>query len=399
MTLDTLEPVRLNVPTDDVDLFCDDILRYPYEAYARLREKGPVVFLTRHNIFALPRYAPVRTVLEDHETYISGKGVGLSKFGNQSRRGTPIASDPPLHTKRRGLVAERLSLRSVREITPDLQRQADVLVGTVAEQGEFDGVADFSRRFPLMVMADLIGLPQDGREHLLEWADAGFNLFGPPNERVAKSEERFPEVRDYIRSLEQPGRLRPGSMGAAIYEAAARGEIEFDQCGPLIMAYLMAGLDTTINAISAALLLFGRHPDQWDLVRENPRLIAMALNEVIRLESPIQNLRRVVTREHELEGAILEEGVSVLVMFGSANRDESRWQDADRFDVKRNPVGHLAFGMGIHNCAGQTLARAEAASLLEALARRARRIEVGEPEWHLNNVIRGLERLPVRLVA
>lgn len=397
MDLDTLAPSHVRVPTDDADLFSDEALRHPYENYARLRAKGPVVYLPRHRIFALPRYAETRAALEDHGTFISGKGVGLTDYGNRTRKGTPIASDPPEHTKARSVVGERLSLGAVREITPELQQKAAVLVDEVVARREIDGVADFARRFPLMVMADLIGLPEDGREHILEWADAGFNLFGPPNHLVTDSAPRFPEVAAYIKSLEAPGRLRPGSMGAAIYAAAERGEIAPEQRGPLLLAYLMAGLDTTINAISAALMLFARHPDQWDMVREKPRMLASALNEVLRIESPIQQLRRVVARETEIGGTTLEEGVSVLVMYGSANRDESRWPEAERFDITRNTVGQLGFGIGLHNCAGQALARAEAVSLLAALAERVRRIEAGPEEWHLNNVIRGLERLPVTL--
>ncbi len=388
-----------SIPVFDIDLFSDDSLRSPYENYSTLRDAGPVVYLPRAGAYAFPRYAEIRRALEDHETFISGKGVGLSDFGNNSRRGTPIASDPPLHTLVRGVVQDRLSLRAVREITPSIQAKADELVASILERAEFDGVIDFARQFPLLIMADLIGLPRDGREHILEWADAGFNLFGPDNERVRSSMSRFPEVVSYIRSLEQPGRLRPGSMGAAIYEAAEQGKLKFEQCGPLMVAYLMAGLDTTINAISAALMLFGKYPEQWDKVRSNPKLLPTAFNEVIRLESPIQNLRRVLSRDYEVDGHVVPAGASVLMMFGSGNRDGRKWADPDRFDATRNPVGHIAFGMGIHNCPGQILARAETMALLEGLVSAVARIEIGEPVWHLNNVIRGLERLPVRLHA
>jgi cytochrome P450 len=393
------EPLVSSVPTFDIDLFSDESLRSPYENYRELREAGPVVYLPRAAAYAFPRYAEVRAALDDHDTYISGKGVGLSEFGNSSRRGTPIASDPPLHTLVRSIVQDRLSLRAVREITPSIKGKADELVGLILEREEFDGVSDFARQFPLLIMADLIGLPLDGREKILGWADAGFNLFGPDNERTRSSMSRFPEVVSYIRSLEQPGRLRPGSMGAAIYEAAEEGKLKFDQCGPLMVAYLMAGLDTTINAISAALMLFGKHPDQWESVRSNPKLLPTAFNEVIRLESPIQNLRRVLSRDAEVGGHVIPAGASVLMMFGSANRDDRKWVDPDRFDASRNPVGHVAFGMGIHNCPGQILARAETMALLDGLVKAVSRIEIGEPVWHLNNVIRGLEHLPVRLHA
>jgi cytochrome P450 len=386
-------------PTFDVDLFSDDVLRHPYDVYTAMRAAGPVIWLSRHECYALPRYADVKRALEDHDTFISGQGVGLSEFGNKSRLGTPIASDGALHKLVRGVVADRLSLRAIRDLTPEIQAQADDLVAEVLARGTFDGVSDFSRRFPLMVMADLIGLPEDGREHILDWADAGFNLFGPANERTARSMPKFPALIDYIRSLEKPGRLRPGSMGAAIYEAADAGRLTFAQCGPLMVSYLMAGLDTTINAISAALMLFGQNPDQWDAVRANPRLLGTAFNEVIRVESPIQNLRRVASRDCTVEGVAIPGGASVLMMYGSANRDERQWPHPTRFDATRNPIGHVAFGTGIHNCPGQILARLETVALLTGLVKHVRRIEVGAPVWHLNNVIHGLHALPVKLQA
>ncbi len=387
------------IPSFDVDMYTDDQLRDPYAVYDMLREAGPVVYLTRHQCFGFPRYTQVREALEDHVTYISGKGVGLYEPGNQTRKGTPIASDPPYHTKIRSILNERLSLVAVRELQPDIQAKADALVDEVLALGSFDAVRDFSRRFPLIVMADLIGLPEDGRDQLLGWADAGFNLFGPDNDRVKRSIGRFPEVTAYIKSLEQPGRLRPGSLGAAIYAAADRGDITREQAGPLMIAYLMAGLDTTINGISATIMFLGQHPDQWEAVRANTKLIPQAFNEGIRLESPIQLLRRVTSRDVEVEGVTIPADSPVLLMYGSANRDERRWPEATRFIANRNPVGHLAFGMGIHNCAGQFVARLEANCIFDAMVRKVSRIEVGKPEWHLNNIIRGLEHLPATFHA
>jgi cytochrome P450 len=395
----TVPPDVSGIPAFDVDMYADDQLRNPYGVYEQLREAGPVVYLTRHNCFGFPRYAQVREALEDHRTYLSGKGVGLYEPGNQTRKGTPIASDPPYHTKIRGILNERLSLVAVRELQPDVQAQADKLVDEVLTRGSFDGVADFARQFPLRVMADLIGLPEDGRDKLLGWADAGFNLFGPENERVKRSIGRFPEVTAYIKSLEQPGRLREGSLGAAIYEAADRSVITREQAGPLMIAYLMAGLDTTINGISALVMMFGQNPDQWDMVRENPKLIPQAFNEAIRIESPIQLLRRVTSCDVEIEGVNIPADSPVLLMYGSANRDERRWPDANRFIANRNPVGHLAFGMGIHNCAGQHVARLEANCIFDAMVRKVKRIETGAGEWHLNNIIRGLETLPTKFSA
>ena len=385
------------VATSDIDLFSDENLRAPYENYAKLRAQAAVVWMSRHDIWVLPRYEDVRGALEDHETFISGRGVGLSDFGNATRLGTPIASDPPAHGKLRAVVADRLSLGATRAAAPMVQGHAARLVDAVVARKSFDGVADFARRFPIAVMGDLIGLPADGRDEILDWADAGYNLFGPANARTESGKASFAPLAAYLKSLNEPGRLTPGSMGAFIFEAADRGKIRREQCAPLLIAYLMAGLDTTMNAISAGLMFFGQHPDQWHAVRKNPTLLNMSFNEIIRLETPFQFLRRVTSRDVEVDGTIIPKDATVLMMYGSANRDERRWTDPASFRPDRSSAGHLAFGVGIHLCPGQHMARLEAVTLLSTFAARVERFSIGAPEWHLNNVVRGLGHLPVHL--
>ncbi len=265
----------------------------------------------------------------------------------------------------------------------------------VARQS-FDAVGDLAQALPVSVVIDLIGFPQEGRDRLLDWADGSFNAFGPVNERTLAGFSSVEEQVNYLYTVATPDRLAPGSMGRKIYEAAERGEISPESCAPLMGAYATAGLDTTINAISSAIWLFALHPDQWDLVREDPdRMIPMAFNEVLRIESPVQAFGRLVTREHEVDGVTLPAGSQVLLMFGSANRDERKWADPEHFDVSRNPVDHLAFGNGVHKCAGQGLARVEFAAVLHHLARRVQRFEAEKPERRLNNVVRGLSSLQV----
>ena len=160
--------------------------------------------------------------------------------------------------------------------------------------------------------------------------------------------------------------------------------------------YLGPSLDTTINATSSAILLFGRHPDQWDAVREDRALIPNAINEVLRLESPIPWFARVATEDHDIDGVHVPTGSRVVLLFASANRDERRFQDSDRFDVRRgNARDHLAFGHGEHNCVGQGLARLELRALLEALADAVERFELGVAVRAHNQNLRGMERLEV----
>jgi cytochrome P450 len=201
----------------------------------------------------------------------------------------------------------------------------------------------------------------------------------------------------YIQSLDAPGRLKPGSMGAAIYEAAERGDIRREQCAHLMISYLVAAMDTTINAISNSVMLFATYPEQWQIVRDQPKIIPLAFEEIVRFESPVYTFKRVTSREVDVEGITIPENADVVMLYGSANRDERKWQDPDRFDVRRGPVDHVGFGYGIHGCAGQGLARMEGQAVLNALVRRVARFEIGEPKRRLNNVIRGLGSLPTTI--
>jgi cytochrome P450 len=164
--------------------------------------------------------------------------------------------------------------------------------------------------------------------------------------------------------------------------------------------YLGPSLDTTINGISSAMMVFGEHPDQWDLLRADPSLIPNAINEVLRLESPIQRFSRYVTEDHDIGGITVPAGSRVMLLYGSANRDDRRWPDPTRFDVRRERAAeHLAFGFGPHACVGSGLARLEMRVLLEALVARVERFEIGGATRAINQVLRGLSSLQVTVLA
>jgi cytochrome P450 len=384
------------IPAFDVDLFSDELLADPYPTYRQLRDAAPVVWIEPLQMYCCARYEEARKVLSDHDTFISSRGVGFNDFLNQAFDGTIIQSDPPAHTALRRTLAQQMSPQAMRELQSGVETQADALIERLLALGTFDGVRDLARVFPLTVVAHLIGIPQDGRDRLLAWGDANFNVVGPENERHLQAKPVFAECFEYIQWIDQdPGRLRPGSLGAAIYEAAERGEIRRDQCPPLLAAYLVAGIDTTISSIASALSLFGRHSDQWALLREDASLVPRAYNEVLRIESPAVGFKRVLSRDFELSGARLPANASVAVLYASANRDERKFDQPDRFDVKRAAASQLAFGHGIHVCAGQALARLEAGALLNSMIKRVARIEVGLETRHLNNTVRSLETLEV----
>ncbi|TDB85007.1 cytochrome P450 [Actinomadura sp. KC216] len=386
-------------PALDLDLFTDEALLDPWPLYQQIRDTGPVCRLSRLNVWAMGRYAQVRAALGDWETYSSASGIGLNDVANEATRGLIIATDPPEHDRLRGVLAERLSPREIRKLGDDIRRRAAELVGDLVEKGEFDTVTDLAQDFPLSIVLDLIGLPQDGRDKVLTWADAAFSASGPEGPRTDAALPLLQDQLVYLATRATPDQLAPGSMGRAIYEAAEAGKIASESCVPLMSAYVTAGLDTTINAISNAVWYFATYPDQWDAVREDRGLIPSAFNEILRIESPVQFFCRVTTRDVDVEGMVLPEGSRVMMLYASANRDERRWPDPQRFDVRRNPAEHVAFGYGMHGCAGQGLARLEGHSILEALADRVTRFEVGTPQRRINQLIRGLSALPTTVHA
>jgi cytochrome P450 len=386
---------RAQIPEFDIDLFSDENLTDPYPIYKRFRAAGPVVYLPRIDAYVLSRYADVRAGLGDHETFISGRGITLSDEGNATRKGVIIASDNPLHDQLRSVLAERLSPRAMHGLRKTVTEKADALVAEVVARGSFDGVADLAQRFPLELLCELIGLPQAERMRLLDWAEAGFNLWGPRNARSIAASAVWANLTEYISTNAARDKLAPGSMGAAIYEAADRGIIAPEQCPALLVSYLVAGVDTTINAMANAIALFAANPEQWDRVRNDPALVPAAFEEVLRIDAPLQLVRRAAVRAVEFDGSTIPADASVVMIYASANHDERKWVDPERFDVGRNPVDHLSFGYGLHGCAGQALARLEVHAIFGALAKRVERFSIETPVRRLNNVMRGLERLPV----
>jgi cytochrome P450 len=269
-------------------------------------------------------------------------------------------------------------------------------VADLVARGSFDAVTDLARALPLSIVPDFIGWPEEGREHLLDWAGANFDSFGPLNDRAADALPRCGEMAGFGAEIVRTGNVLPGSLGAGVLEARDRGEITTEQSMMLMLDYLAPSLDTTISAVGSAIWLLGNHPDQWDLLRADPSLIPNAVNEVVRYESPIRAFGRLTTRDVEIGGVLVPADSRVLVIYASANRDERQWDRPDEFDVTRgNAVAQLGFGYGEHGCAGQGLARMETQSLLEALARSVTRFTLGTPERALNNVIRSLASLPV----
>jgi cytochrome P450 len=386
------------IPTCDVDLFADEALAEPYEHYRNLRDLGPVVWLSAHDMYVVARYADVRSVLNDPEVFCSGQGVGFNDFINVIGRGTTLMSDGEQHRRLRNVILRPLTPKALAELRPEAQALADRLAEQLVTLGAFDAVSDLAEVLPATWVPDLLGWPDDARHRLIEWGSANFDALGPPNDRSDAAGAGLLEMASFASHLAQSA-LPEGSMAAGILAAAATGEIEAAQCPLAIVDYLAPSLDTTISALGNAIWLFATHPEQWQLLRQDHDRVKPAFNEVLRMETPISAFTRVTTRITEVDGVEIPAGARVMVSYASANRDERHWDNADTFDITRNSAGQIAFGYGDHACAGMGLARLEGAAVLGALVERIDRFELaGPPVRKLNNLIRSFASLPTVVI-
>ncbi|MEB7447188.1 MULTISPECIES: cytochrome P450 [Arthrobacter] len=381
----------------NIDLWDDAVLVDPYPTYAALREQAGVVYLPKNDVYALTRYDLIRDVLGDPETF-SSASLGFNPMVNEALQGTSLASDPPVHTQLRAVLSENLTPRALRGLKVVIEEKADKLVAELAASGSFEAIDSLARAFPLEIVADLIGFTGTVKDNMLRWGQAAMQVLGPLNQRT---QENFPiagELYGWCSSVTAED-LAPGSIGRGIFDAEARGEIPEGTAGHIIHQYLGAGVDTTIAAIGNAVALFGSHPDQLALLREKPELVPSAFAEVLRFWPPIHVWGRTTTREVEIDGTLIPAGAQLGILFGAGNRDPRHYENADAFDITRNPVDHLSFGYGPHGCAGQGLARFEGHAIISALGRHITEIQLGEEVRVPSNTTRSIEELPVLKVV
>src|ERR1700736_651512 len=389
-------------PVSAIDPFSHEFLRDPYPHHNSLREAGPVVWLEQYGIWAMARHQEVRDALTDWQTYCSSAGVGLSDFRKEPPWRPPsiiLEADPPLHTRTRAVLTRILSPAAINVLRETFAREADALIDRLVEQREFDGVADLAEAYPLKVFPDAVGISEEGRENLMPYGTMVFNSFGPRNDLFDKAMANAGPVREWIMSKCSSAALATDGLGVKIFHAVDAGELSEDEAGMLVRSFLSAGIDTTVSGLGNALYCFATHPAQWTVLRENPNLIRGSFEEVLRFEAPVQTFFRTTTKAVDVAGVRMGDGEKVLLFLAAANRDPRRWDKPDTFDVRRRATGHMTFGTGIHGCVGQAVARLESEAILGALTKRVSSFELtGEPKPRLNNTLRGLDTLPLRIV-
>ena len=390
-------PLNSKSPASDLDLWSGEALLDPFPHYRQLRDAGPVVWLSKANAWGAFRYQAVRGVLGKPKVFSSANGVMLNDFMNKACADARImlCSDDPRHRALRRVFMRPLTPQAVERLRSRLTGAMNGQVDKLVRIKSFDAVKDLAQFLPLTVVAELVGLSDEGRDRMLNWASAVFDSFGPEHgSRTQRSYKMVAEVFEYISNVPRD-ELNPDGWGMALFNAADRGEISVEDARSLLLDYLTPSLDTTINALSGAILLFGRNPEQWSLLRRDPALIPDAFDEVVRVAAPIRGFGRQLADDYEIEGVRLDKGDRIYVAFASANRDERHFPDPDRFLITRRPEDHLGFGFGPHICAGKSLARLEVSLALQALAGRVKTITIDNRLPGPHNTLNVIERLDV----
>ena len=391
--------LSMTAPATAIDFWSDEVLADPYPHYRAMRDEGPLVWLQSVGAWGAFRYAPIRAILGNPVVFSSANGVMLNDAMNlaTSDPGVMLCTDDPRHRAMRRVFSRPLTPGAVASLRDRLTAVIDDHLPQLVERRSFDAVADFAQILPLSVVSELVGLSEEGRENMLVWAAGTFNAFGPDYAPRTRSGLEIVGVAfDYISKVPRAA-LDPAGWGAALFAAVDQGEIDTQDARSMLGDYLVPALDTTISALSGAVLMFGENPDQWTLLRGDPTLMSDAIDEIVRLQSPIRGFGRQASTDHELDGVGIRAGDRIQVFYASGNRDERHYPDPDRFLITRRAKDHVGFGYGHHLCAGMHLAKLEIAIALQALAERVKTISIDGVSRSLHNTLNVIDRLEVTI--
>ena len=399
--------------SNQYDLFSRQFKTDPFPTFARLRENDPIyphIAPDGSTIWYISRYDDVIEALKDNDTFVKNKKNTLlseeigphqtSPFMQRLINENMLFSDPPDHTRLRGLVNQAFTPRRIEQMTPRIQAIADELLDTVASQGKMDLIADFALPLPTIIITDMLGIPEADREEVQDWSQAII----APGRHGLNYKERRKKVRafvDYLQDLFAERQRQPqDDLTTALVQAEELGERLFvPELSSMVALLLVTGHETTVNLIGNGVLALLRHPEQIDLVKQGEG-VETAVNELLRYDGPVEtSTTRWVRRDVVYKGHSLKRGDVVRVVLSSANRDGCQFHNPDELDVTRENNKHLAFGHGIHYCLGAPLARVEGKISLQTLFGRFLdlRLAVAESEleWRSGVLFRGLKRLPL----
>ncbi len=398
--------------TVEYNPFVPDVHANPYPMYRQLREEDPVHWSPLLEAWILTRYDDVLAVLK-HPRFSADRRQARNRYVQQmmeqqaqagplAQSATMLTSDPPEHTRLRGLVSSAFTFKAVEALRPRIQQIVNELLDGLQGKGRMDVIWDLAYPLPVIVIAELLGVPPEQRDTFKRWSDDVVATLGGPmtppdvQERGRKSSE---EMAEYFRGVITERRKRPqGDLLSRLIAAEESGAVlSEDEMIATCILLLAAGNETTTNLIGNGTLALLRNPAQLELLCAQPELTESAVEEFLRYDGPVQGTGRVAQEAIEIGGQKFEEGQLAFVMIAAADRDPAAFAEPESLDITRKDNRHVAFGYGIHFCLGAPLARAEAQIAFATMLRRLPelRLETEQPEWGGTFILRGLKSLPV----
>ncbi|QQE77534.1 cytochrome P450 [Alicyclobacillus sp. SO9] len=386
-------------------LFSPEVRRNPYPVYTHLRTSQSVLYAEELQLWSVFRYEEVRMVLSDYTRFSSQYGQPNpvpQTPSDQARTGSSlITTDPPRHTRLRSLVNRAFTPRQVTALEPRIKAIANELIDGAVMNGRLDLVKEVSYPLPVIVIAEMLGIPAEDRSKFKHWSD---DVVASADQMIGgdggDSQRSHQEMNAYFREVIADRREHPKDdlVSALIQAEEDHQQLTEEDILALCWLLLVAGNETTTNLITNAVRTFLEYPEEFEKLRANPDLMASAIEEVLRYRSPIQAMFRMTKEDVNLGEQRIPKGERVIAWIGSANRDEEKFLHADKFNIMRHPNQHIAFGHGIHFCLGAPLARLEAKTALEALLQRfseIKRVDDAALEPTRGFIVHGVTSLPL----
>ncbi len=401
------------------DMFSAEVIADPYPYYARIREEDPVHWNEKYELWVITRHDDLVWMTRHHELFSS------AVFKNDTRPPYPeidesdlgiyndivrhyqgdqfIQHDRPEHLEMRKVMHGYFTPKSMEEWRPFVQNAIKQLLDAAEEKGSMNVMTDFATPLPVMVIAEMMGVPEQDRHYIRDIATKLLYIGRGESGRMRPLAEGMQEMMEYVDPLVAERKVNPGDdFISVVADGEKRGIFSRHQVLVNCSLLLLAGHETTINLLCNGTLAFIRHPEQWDLLVNDkgdplPPLLNRATEECLRYDAPVKSLQRIATEDVEIKGKLIRKGDRIRWFIPPANRDPEKFENPDTFDIERWPNSHVAFGSGVHHCLGAGLARLEGQEAFKAMSERFPRLglESDDLEYQPSIAFRSLKSLPV----